>query len=194
MRFIDFTDLEFITKLFLINNLDQIVSNSEEEMVKKKNKRMTKRKKRLAKLYAFVESLLFSCLKSSLFLLPYFVLISVPIFITTLVSCLVFLVVALFCYILTTIIYSGSSAILLSYCIPAPVSCSIFPIVLFSYCVSTLTRSATFFLLCHAFISYCRISALLMLLSMLNPPLPFRFSSLRTLTIFVRWVLFLCVN
>lgn len=141
---------------------------------------MAKKKKRLAKFCALVGSLFSPHPKSSLFLLPCFV----PAFISNPVITLIFYsgssTVLLSRYMPAPISYSGSLAILLSCYVPIPVSCSRSSTVLLSCYIPTLVASAIFSLLCHASISQCRISALLLLLPVLGLPLPLRSLSLKT--------------
>lgn len=126
--------------------------DSKEEVVKKKNKCMAKKKERLVKLNASVKFLLSSCPEFSLFLLP----CSLPAPLPALMSALVL------APLLAPVSYLRSFAVLLSGCVPA------------------LTVFTALFLLYHAFISNCKISALLLLLFVLGSPLFLGPSLLRT--------------
>ena len=68
--FTDMTDLELSAKPAVVDNLGQVVTNSEEKVVKKKNKCAAKKKERLAKLHALFGSFLSLCLEFSLFSSP----------------------------------------------------------------------------------------------------------------------------
>lgn len=165
LYFINIIDLEFNTKPAMVDNPGQVVMSSEEEMVKK-NKCAAKRKKWLAKLYTPIRFLSSPCLKSSLFLLPYFMPAVVP----SLVSAPMPAPVSDF----------GSPAVLSSHYVPTLISCLEFPAILLSHCVPTLVRSTAFSSSCHTLIFCCRIPALLLLfLSVLGPSLPLGFSSLK---------------
>lgn len=141
--FTDITDLELTTKPAMVDNLSQVVTDSEEEVVKKKNKRMAKRKKWLVKLSTLIKSLLSSCPESSLFLLSYSVPTPVPVLMPALVPTP----------------------------LPAPVSYLRSLAVLSSGRVPALAVFVALFLLCHTPISYCKILALLLPLFVLGPPL-----------------------
>lgn len=104
----------------VINNLSQIVTDSEEKVVKKMNKYAAKRKEQFEKLCVSVRFSLSFCPKSSSFLLLYSVPTPISAPITTFIS------------------YSGSLAVLLSSRVPALVFCPRFLVVLLSYCVFIL--------------------------------------------------------
>ena len=70
-HFIDVTDLVLTAESAVVDNLGQVVTDSEEEVVKKKNKRAAKRKERFAKLCAPIGSFSSPCPKSSFLLSPH---------------------------------------------------------------------------------------------------------------------------
>ena len=117
-HFTDVTDLELTAEPAVIDNFDQIVTDSEEEVIMKKNKCAAGRKKRLAKLCTPFGSVLSSHPKSSLLLLPRFVPTSVLAFMLAFVPVLVPApVLALFSC-------SGSPVVSLSGCVPTSAAVS----------------------------------------------------------------------
>ena len=88
-RFKDILDLELTTKPAMVNNLGQIVMDSEEKVVKKKNNCAAKRKKWLAKLCISVGSFSSLCSEFSLLLSPCFLPAPVPALMPALVPALV---------------------------------------------------------------------------------------------------------
>lgn len=139
--------------------------------MKKKNKCVTKKKERLIKFYTFVGSLLFFYLWFPAILLSYCI--------AALVSCPESLAISLSYCVLAPAFYPGSPTILLFYYVPTPVSCLGSLIILLSCCIPALAASVAFFLPCYTFVSYCGISALLLLLSILGLPLFLGFCPLR---------------
>lgn len=147
-HFIVVTDLELIAERVVVDNLGQVITESEEEVVKNKNKRTIKRKERFAKLCVLVESpssphpefFPFSSACS----MPALVPALVPAPISASVSC------------------SESAAISLFRRLPAIVSRPRSPGILLSCCVPAPARSAAFSLPRHALISHCVILALLL--------------------------------
>lgn len=137
----------------MVNNPSQIVINSKKKMIKKKNRYTTKRKERLAKIYIFVKFLLFSCSKSSLFLLPYFI----PALILTSVIIPIFCsgspAILLSYYIFTLISHPKSLAILLSYYVCYHFLFKIFcSFVVLFYAYSSYICSSFFASLCSSFL------------------------------------------
>lgn len=145
-----------------MDNLGQVVIDSEQEMIKKKNKHAAKRKEQLIKLCVLVESPLSLYLKFFLFLSPYFVSASMPALITIPISCFESSTIMLSSYMPTPVFYLGS-LVLLSF-----------------HYMSTPAASLALSLPRHTFVSCCGISALLLLLFLLSPPLSLRSSLLRT--------------
>lgn len=145
----------------------------EKKVIKKKNKCMAKRKERFAKLYALIESFLSFCPRSFIILLSCYI--------PALIFCPKSPAVLMSCYVLTLIFCSKSPVVLWFCYMPALVSYPKSPVVLLFCYILALAASSALFLPCYAFISYCRISALLLLLFMLNPLLILGFSPLRTL-------------
>lgn len=141
----------------MLDNLSQIVIDSKEEVVKKKYKYVARRKERLVKLYAFIKSFLFPCLKSSPFLSLYSILAPMFGLMLTLIptSLLVFILTLVFCL-------------------------ESFAVLLFCY-VPTPAISAAFFLPCHTFVFCCGILALLLPLFMLSLLLFLGFLTLKIL-------------
>ena len=118
-HFIDITDLELTAKLVIVDNPVQVIRNFEEEMVKMKNECAAKKKERLAKLYTPVGSFLYLCFECFLFLLPYSMPILLPIFVPVFLA--VLLPVLLSAPVPALLSYFGSSIVLLSGYVPAPV-------------------------------------------------------------------------
>ena len=138
-----------------MDNPGLVVTDSKEKMVKKKNKRVAKKKEWLAKLHTFIGSLLSPYLEFSPFLLPCFVPASIPVLVSILIPTLM------------SALISASILALVSALISRSRSFAVLP----SCCLPTLAASAALSLPCHALVSSCGISALLLLLSMLSPPL-----------------------
>lgn len=121
--------MELTTKPAMLKNLDQIVTDSkkkvvkkknkhtaEKEVVKKKNKYTAKKKEQLAKFCAFVESLLFLCLKFFPYLSPCFIPIFVPAFMLASIPALMPTLVP------APVFYLGCSTVLLFCCLPTFIS------------------------------------------------------------------------
>lgn len=124
-----------------------------------------------------------------------FMLILMPTFMSTLISCSRSPIVLLFYYVRTFVFCLGSSSVLLFHYMPASIFCYRFFAALSSCHMPPLVVFATFSLLYHALVSCCRISALLLLLSMLSLPHFLRSSPFKTFKQFLSnepwlWTLF----
>lgn len=145
----------------------------------KKKKYIAKKKEQLIKFCALIRYFLFSCFKACFFFLPCFMLVFVPVFMTTFIFCLRFFAFLLSYCILVHIFCSKSLVIWLFCYMLAFVSCSESFAILLSGCISVLAIFIAFSLLHHVFISCYRISALLLLLLILSLPFLFRSSFFR---------------
>lgn len=151
----DVTDLKFNTKPAVVDNYDQVVTDSEKEVMMKKNKYAAKRKEQLAKFCSPIKSFLSPCPEFSSFLLPCFAPALMPTLVPTLVPAL------MPTFMPVPVSYSGFLAILLSHSLLVSVFCLRFPAILSSCCVPALARFIALFLLCHTPVFYCRILAFL---------------------------------
>lgn len=161
-----------------MDNLDQIVIDSEEVMMKKKNEYIAKKKGRFEKLYTTIGSFSTSCSKFSSHLLPCFglTLVSALVFafVPVLIShlCLEFSPLSLLCSgptFLPALMPTFVPALMLALVpslVSASVSCFESSAISLSRCVLVLAASANLSLPCHALIfclgSYTLLSFYLM--------------------------------
>lgn len=138
--------------------------------MKKKNKCAAKKKEQVAKLCIFGRSPSSFYLKSPFFLLSYFMPAPVFALMTTLLSHPRSSAILSFCYVSVPVFYSRFIAVFSFYCMTTLVSYPKSIAILSSYYVLAPAPFAAFFLLYHALISFCGISALLLPIFLLNPP------------------------